>query len=52
MDVPVIPEPIMAMSVVEGRSGVVRWWRRKGEGSECQNEPEELGQGSLAGGLW
>lgn len=46
MEAPVIPVPIITMSVLEGRVGVVLWERRKGFGSECQNEAEELGQGS------
>jgi len=47
-----MPVPIIAMSVVEGRVGVVRWERRKGEGSECQKEGEELGQGREDGAFW
>lgn len=46
-----MPEPMITMSECVGREGVVRWWRRKGEGSECQKEALLLGQGRLAGGL-
>lgn len=41
-DAPVIPEPTMTMSASVGRSGVVRWPRRKWEGSLCQNEAVEF----------
>lgn len=44
-----MPVPIMDMSVSSGRVGVVRWERRKGLGSECQKEREELGQGRWEG---
>lgn len=47
-----MPVPIMTISAVEGRSGVVRWLRRKVFGSECQKEGEELGQGREAGLFW
>lgn len=38
----------MIMSASAGRSGVVRWPRRKVEGSLCQNEAVESGVGRLA----
>jgi len=47
-----MPLPMTMMSAWAGRSGVVRWLRRKGLGSECQKEAEELLQGREAGLFW
>ncbi|KAH0547985.1 hypothetical protein GP486_008274, partial [Trichoglossum hirsutum] len=46
---PVIPLPMMTTWADEGSSGVLRWWRRKGDGERCQKECVELEDGRLAG---
>lgn len=38
----------MTTSALEGRSGVERWWRRKGEGFLCQYEDVGCGEGRWA----
>ena len=43
-----MPEPTMTMSASEGRCEVVRWPRRKSEGSLCQNEDVDSVVGKLA----
>jgi len=45
---PVIPDPTMTISALEGSSGVVLWPRSTFDGSLCQNDLLELGTGSPA----
>ena len=47
-EAPVMPEPTITTSASEGRCGVVRWPRRKSEGSLCQNEDVDSVVGKLA----
>lgn len=52
METPVIPAPMMTMSAEAGSCCVVLCWRRKGVGSECQNDAEGWGHGSFACGVF
>lgn len=47
-DAPEMPLPMITMSALRGRDGVVRWPRRTFEGSLCQKDLVELGVGRLA----
>ena len=46
-----MPLPIMTTSAVEGRFLVDRWPMSSGEGSECQNDADEVGCGRSQGFL-
>ena len=47
-DAPVIPLPTITTSALVGSSGVVRWPRRNRDGSLCQKEAVDFGDGRLA----